>query len=321
MSLSANITNVAAYRDYVQTYAEDLIIRAFYSPKTVQMAQVHENVKGRKTLTRMKVAANKAVAWAKDFNAASDAVSFEPRHLDVIAIKRDLSFVPQEFESTYLGFMRKPGQNPGQDLPFEGFIMESILKTHAEELDAALWQAVKAGSVVGGTTPMNQCFDGFLQIIDDAVTATDIPAGQVITTPGGAISTSNVVALLETMWNALGAGYKEGRVNVFMSWTNFQKYQQGYREAFGKYVSSNKDATVTLDFSQNAILIPMPGMGSSDRIVMTPADNLAVGFDQISDQMFEFEKNKRVMDFWLDFKVGAQIAQLDEGGLVVNDLA
>jgi hypothetical protein len=320
MSLSANITAAESYRAYVQDFAQDLITRAFYTPKTAQFADVRENIKGRLTMTRLKTAANKAVAWSKDFAAATDAITFSPRHLDVVAIKRDLSFVPQEFEASYLGFMRRAGQNPGEDLPFEGFVLQALLATHAEELESAFWAGVKAGSVTPGTTPMNETFDGFLELIKDAITATDLPGAQVIATPGGSITTANVVGLLETMWNALGAGYKEGPVDIFMSWANFQKYQQGYRTDFGKYVSTNKDATVTLDFSQNARLIPMPGMGASNRIVMTPGRNLVIGYDQISDQMFEFEKNKRVMDFWLDFKVGVQIAQLDEGAIIVNDL-
>ena len=317
MALSANLTDVAAYKDYVEDFSEDLIIRAFYSPKTVANAVVHENVKGKLTLTRLKALANAARAWGPDFQPVANAVSFGPRTLEVTAIKRDLSFTPEEFESTYLGFMRKQGQNPGRDLPFEGYILDSILSTHGEELDAALWGGVKAGSIVAGTTPMNQCFDGYLEIIKDEIAATTLSA---VPTPTGAVTTANIIALLETMWGNLGAAYKETQVFVFMSWANYVKYQQAYRDAYGKYVSNNKDATVTLDFSQNAILMPMAAMGASNRIVMTPLNNLHVGFDKISDQMFEFEQNKRQMDFWMDFKVGAQIGQLDEGALIVNDL-
>ncbi len=318
--MSANLTAVQAYRDYVQDYKDELIRRAFYTPKTTMYATVEEGIKGRKTMTRIKTATGKAVAWSKDFAPATDAVIFSPRHLDVVGIKRDLSFTPQEFEASYLGYMRRNGQNPGTDLPFEAFILDSIYKTHAEELEAAFWGGVAAGTITPGTTPMAQCFDGFLEIIKDAITAAEIPGSAVIATPGGAVTSSNVVALLETMWNALGAGYKEGQVHIFMSWANFQKYQQGYRDAFGKYVSNNKDATVTLDFSQNAILVPMPGMGNSNRIVMTPGGNLGVGFDLESDQLFNMEPNKRVIDYWMDFKTGVQIGQVDEGGLIVNDL-
>ncbi len=318
--MSANITAVAAYRDYVQDFSPDLIRRAFFTPKTTMYASLLEGIKGRITMTRLKTATGKAVAWKEDFQPATDAVTFSPRHLDVVAIKRDLSFIPEKFEQSYLGFMRRVGQNPGQDLPFEQFILESILSTHGEELESAFWAGQKATTVTPGTTVMAQCFDGFLEIIADAITATEIPAGAVIATPGGAVTAANIVALLETMWNALGAGYKEGQVNIFMSWSNFQKYQQGYRDAFGKYVSTNKDSTTTLDFSQNAILVPMPGMGNSNRIVMTPGRNLHVGFDLQSDQLFQMEQNKRAIDFWMDFKVGVQIAQTDEGALIVNDL-
>jgi hypothetical protein len=269
-------------------------------------------------MTRLKFVAGKAVAYASAFSAASGAATMHARTLEVAGIKRDLSFVPQDFESTYLGQFRRPGQNAGEDLPFEAFILQAILDGHAEELETAFWQGVKANSITPGTTPMAQCFDGFLHIIADEITATNLTP---VPTPGGAITTTNIIELVESMWDGLGAGYKEGPVNIFMSWANFQKYQQAYREAYG--TNSNWDpqqALMYLDFSSQAMLVPMPGMGSSDRIVMTPGSNLHVGFDGFGDQMFQFEKNKRAMDFWMDFKVGAQIAQIDENALVVNDL-
>lgn len=317
--MSITLTDIASYQAYVQDYHDELITRAFYSPETLQHATAHEGVKGKKTLTRLKIATGKAVAWKSDFSAASGAASMHPRTLEVTAIKRDLSFTPQDFEATYLGEFRKKGQNPGADLPFEQYILQGILDGHAEELESALWQAVKAGSITPGVTPMDQCFDGVLEILKDEITATNIDP---VPTPGGSITTTTVVDLLENMWMALGAAYKKRQVLVFMSWTNYQKYQQGYRQAFG--VNSNwntLDARVKLDFSQNAILLPMPGMGESNRVVMTPTGNLHVGYDDFADAgTFDMEKNKRQIDFWMDFKVGINIAQIDEGALVVNDL-
>lgn len=318
MPLSVGLTDVASYQAYVQDFHDQLITRAFFSPKTMRYATAHEGVKGKKTMTRLKVATGKAVAWAAAFNAATDAVTMHPRTLEVAAIKRDLSFVPQDFESTYLGRFRQMGQNPGADLPFEAFILQAILDGHAEELETALWQGVKAGSVTPGTTPMNQCFDGFLEIIKDEITATNLTP---VPTPGGAITTTNIIELVEEMWDSLGAGYKEGPVNVFMSWGNFQKYQQAYRDSYGVNNNWNPEqARMMLDFSSQASIVPMPGLGTSNRIVMTPGNNLHVGYDDLGDQTFEFEKNKRAMDFWMDFKVGTQIAQVDEGALIVNDL-
>lgn len=321
MSLSAKLTDVASYQAYVQDFGDQLISKAFFSPKTVQLAAaagaVHEGVKGKKTLTTLSVASNKAVAWKSDFSAAADATVWEPRTLTVYAIKRDLSFVPQEFEDTYLGMFRARGQNPGQDMPFEGYVLNQILGKNAEEIEITLWQGARAGSVTAGTTPMNQVIDGFLELIRDAITATDL---NPVTTPGGSITTTNIIELVEEMWDNLGAAYKERAVNVYMSWANFKKYQVAYREAYGKYTAPGI-AMDMLDFNQNAKLIPMPGMGTSDRIVMTPADNLHVGYDSFADtNLFNFEQNKRVIDFYMDFKIGCQIGLLDDEVIVVNDL-
>jgi hypothetical protein len=321
MAQSATLTDVAAYQAYVQDFHDELIVRAFYSPDTVQLSTAHEGVKGKKTLTRLKFVKGKAVAWKSDFVAATGAVTLHPRTIEVEAIKRDLSFVPQEFEDTYLGEFRKKGQNPGEDLPFEGQILNSILGGHAEELEEAFWQAVKAGSITPGTTPMAECFDGFLQIIIDEITGGGIPGSAVIPVPGGAWSMVNVVETVENMWKALGPSYKKMAVDVYMSWNNFTLFNQAYRELYGFNFGSTEAARKKLDFSMNANLVALPGMGESDRVVMTPRGNLHVAYDDLSDlNMFEFEKSKRQMDFWMDFKVGVQIAQIDEAGLIVNDL-
>lgn len=321
MAQSATLTDVAAYQGYVQDFHDQLIARAFFAPETVQLSTVHEGVKGKKTMTRIKFVKGKAVAWKSDFSASTGVVTLHPRTLEVEAIKRDLSFIPQEFEDTYLGEFRKKGQNPGSDLPFEGFIMNTILDGHAEELEECLWQAEKAGSVTPGITPMIQCFDGLLTIITDEVAGGGIPGSAVIPVSGGAHTMTNIVETVENMWMALGAAYKKMAVDVYLSWDNFTLYNQSYRDQYGYNFGSTEDARRKLDFSMRANLIPMPGMGTSDRIVMTPRGNLHVGFDAFSDtNMFEFEKNKRVMDFWMDFKVGCQIGQTDEGGLIVTDL-
>lgn len=321
MAQSATLTDVASYQAYVQDFHDVLIARAFYSPETVQLSTAHEGVKGKKTLTRIKFVSGKAVAWKGDFVAATGAVTMHPRTIEVEAIKRDLSFIPQEFEDTYLGEFRKKGQAPGEDLPFEGQILNTILSGHAEELEEAFWQAVKAGSITPGTTPMAQCFDGFLQVIIDEITGGGIPGSAVVPVSGGSLTMTNMVETVENMWIALGAAYKKMPVDVYLSWNNFTLFNQAYRELYGFNFGSTQDARRKLDFSMNASLIPLPGMGTSDRIVMTPRGNLHVAYDALSDaSMFEFEKNKRQMDFWMDFKVGCQIAQIDEGGLIVNDL-
>lgn len=316
MAQAANLTDVAAYKDYVEDFGEGLIHKGFYTPKTVQNATVHEDVKGKKVLTLLDVSEELAVAWKKEFQQQDNVVTFKPRVLETTPCKIDLSFTPQDFESSYLGAQRKKGQNPGEDLPFEGYILEKILKSHAIDVDKALWKAVKAGSITPGVTKMKETFDGYLELIKDLVTA----GNTTVPTPGGAITMNNILDLLTQMWLQLDDAWKEMPVKIYGSWAHFITFNQA-RAEFLKYVSSTEEAVKKLPFSMNATWEVMPGLSGSNRLIMTPDENLHVGFDGLNDdQVFQFEKNKRVMDFWLDFKIGAQIGLSDETVLVVNDL-
>lgn len=317
MSLSANLTSVAAFRDYVEDFAPDLISKAFFQPRTIAMSTTHEGVKGKKVLTILEIAEELAVAWKSDFSAKSNAVNFVPRELDVYPMKVDLSFTPQEFESSYLGSARKKGQNAGQDLPFAGFIMEKLMARQGTSIDLAMWKAVRAGTVTPGVTPMSQTFDGYLELIKDLVTG----GLSTVATPGGSVTKTNIIELVESMWDSLGDAYKETTVALFMSWANFMLYQRAYRDEFGKYTGMQTSNQMTLDFGQNVTLYAMPGLSGSNRIIMTPVDNLHAGYDDFDDMStFQFEQSKRQMDFYMDYKLGAQIAITDDEVLVVNDL-
>lgn len=317
MPLSADLTSVAAFQGYVQEFAPELIAKAFYSPRTVQMATTHEGVKGKKVLTLLDIAAELAVAWSSSFSAKSNAAIFTPRVIEVAANKIDLSFVPQDFESTYMGMFRKKGQNPGEDMPFAGMVLDKLLAAHAKSVDKALWAAVEAGSITPGTTPMSQTFDGILQIIKDLVTA----GNATVATPGGAVTQTIIIDLIESMWDAMSEDYRDLPLGVFMSHANFMKYQRAYRDEHSHFVADKQSSRMTLDFGENVTLHAMPGLTGSDRIIMTPVENIHVAYDDFADdKTFEFEKNKRQIDFWLDFKIGVQIGLSDDDIIVVNDL-
>ncbi len=316
MPLSADLTSVAALQAYVREFSPELLAKAFYSPKTIQMVTTHEGVKGKKVLTLLDVVAELAVAWKSNFEAKADAAIFSPRTIEVSRNKIDLSFTPQDFEDTYLGMFRKKGQNPGEDMPFWGFVLDKLLMAHARSVDKALWNAVKAGSITAGTTPMSQTFDGYLELVKDLVTA----GHATVATPGGVITQGNIIDLVESMWDTVSDDYSELPIGVFMSRANFMKYQRAYRD-ISKYVVNEKANRMTLDFGDNVTLHSMPGLNGSDRIIMTPVDNLHVAYDDFNDDTaFEIEKNKRQIDLWLDFAIGAQIGFTDDDILVVNDL-
>lgn len=315
---SQQLTTATAFQGYTRDYAAELISKAFFGFKTAMIPgiNIQEGIKGQRILTET-VIADLARKWSGTFDPVSNAVNYKPRTLSVVGAKVDLSFNPQDYEASYLGAVRKRGQNPGTDMPFEGFITEKLLAKLAEEIEIAVWRGAIPGSPTA-TDVLALCFDGFLELVKDLVTG----GHAVVAVSGGAYTINNIITNLEAMFDELSPALQDSAVVACCSMANLKLYNQAYREHYGKNVVADKQAInrTMLDFG-NVTLVGLPGIGASDRIVMTPAENLVIGFDEFDDTTtFNIEQDKRNIDFWLDFKIGTQIAITDDNFLVVNDL-
>jgi hypothetical protein len=194
--------------------------------------------------------------------------------------------------------------------------MNKVMEKKAQEIEDAMWRAVAAASPAS-TDELSELFDGYLQLLTDAVTAGDITP---VATPGGSITQSNVVELIESMWDTLDAAYQDLPIGVFVNPKIWSMYQRAYRNDYSKYTDSMQTGRMKLDFC-NGEIIRTPGMGTSNRILMTPVDNLHYGYDGLDDAtVFNFEKDHRELHYWSDFKIGVQIGILEDGVVAVNDL-
>lgn len=316
MAVSTKFTDVQAFRDYVQDFAEQLIGKAFFKASTLNMITNHDGVKGKLTLTEL-ILGDLIRRWNATFAPVADTLEFTPRHLDVEAARLELQIVPQQFEESYLGYARRASFNNVEPLPFEGYIMMQVMAKAMQEIETAIWQADPAGAPAA-TDALIDVISGFLNIIadDQAGAAVLTP----VTTSGGAITTSNVITLIESMWDGLDPAYQDMPVGIFVAPHVWKKYQVAYRENYGKYTDPIQNGRMKLDFC-DAELIRTPGMGSSSRVVMTPIDNLHVGYDGLQGESMNFEQNHRALDYWWDFKLGCQIGIYAPGVVVINDLA
>jgi hypothetical protein len=309
---SVNYTSAAAFRDYVESRGEELISRIFFGFQTADLVTIHDGVKGSKILTEAIIGENLIKRWRAQFDPVSNAAEFVPRVLSTTLAKLDLSFVPQDLEATYLGDMRKKGQNP-RDYPFEEYLLDKIISKAHRELEVAIWQAIQTATPAA-LDNLNQLFDGFLHMIADAITATDLTV-----TPTGAITTTNIVDNVEKVVDSLDLDAEMEETVTFLSVRNFKWYMRRYRNEWGKYTAPTQ-MREKVDFTNNT-LVAVPGMGTSNRILVTAASNLHIGYDDITDfNMFNFEQNKRQLDFWMDLRIGAQIGMLRDGVMAVNEL-
>lgn len=318
--MSVNHSYAESFQGYVRTYAEEMFCQLFYGFKTADLAQVLEGIKGEHVLTELEIGENLARRWGKTFDPLSDAVAHKPRVLKTALNKVDFSVVPTQYEFSYLGAMRKKGQDAA-DWPFQAYVMEKVLAKLNQEFETAAWQGQEALSPAPGDY-LRQTFDGYLKIIADALTATDITA--VVT---GAITTANIIEKLRLMWEAVLPVYKENGTDIFVSYTIYDMYRKAYKDAYKvdpAYTMITEAGYRGIEYelgNGNCRIIPINGMSGSGRVVITPRENLAIGIDSASDVMFNVEQEKRELHFWMDFRMGAQIMIQKDGILVVNDQA
>lgn len=317
---STNHEYAIAFQDYVRTYADTLFCEMFYGFKTSELAQTYEGIKGEHIITQLEIGENLVRRWGKAFAPVANAATFKPRKLKTVLNKVDFEIVPQQYEASYLGAWRKKGQNPA-DWPFSAYVMEKIMKKLLQEFETAVWQGVEEASPADGDY-LRQTFDGYLQIIVEALAAGDIDA--VAT---GASTTADIIADLRLMWAQVSTPYKEGGVDILMSYALYDIYRIAYKDAYKvdpAYVQITEAGYNGVLYelgNGNTRIIPINGLSGSGRIIMTPRENLVIGIDSPADTQFNVTDDIRVLKFWMDFRMGVQILLQKNGILVVNDQA
>ena len=308
-----------AQQAYVREYADQLFGRLFYGFQTAQLATIHEGIKGEKLITEWSVGSNLARRWAKSFDPTTVG-EFKPVTLKTVLNKVDFSIVPTEYESSYLGQFRKKGQDM-RDWPFQAYIMDETMKVLNQEFEVACWQGAEEASPSAGDY-LRQTFDGYLTLIAKAITA-----GDITPVATGAITSSNAVAKFRDLWAAVDPVYKTAGVDIFVPYALYDAYRINYKDTYKidpAYVEITSAGYRGIAYelgNGNATIIPVHGMGSSGRVVITPRSNLVLGIDSPSDVMFNVKEEIRELRLWMDFRMGAQILMKRNGILVVNDQA
>lgn len=312
-------TEVIAYQAYVEKFKEDLFRQVFLKAKSIMLMTGHEGVKGRLVLTELIV--NKlARRYGDEFRGFLNT-KMVPLILEVVTNTVEHSVIPKNYEKSYVGMLRKKGQN-SDDYPKQAYILAAIVSKLAGEIENALWQAEAAG-VPAADDYMDATFDGILKQVADAITATTLTP--VAT---GTLTPANILESFEDMFAQVLPQYQELGTDIFCSYPVYNMWRKAYKllykvdAAYAKIEDSDYNGTTYTEGNNTTTIIPVAGMGSSQRVIMTPRENLHYGYDDENEwSNFDFEKNHRRLDFWTDFNIGVTIGMVRDGIWVVNDQA
>lgn len=314
------MTSADAFQAYVRDFKDDLFTKLFYGFKTAKLVSVEEGVKGERILTNLTVANNLATRWHSTFGGKTDAVAFVPRTLKTMLAKSEFAFVPTEFEQNYLGYLRKKGQDP-QDFPFEAYIVMKLRAKLAQEMENAVWQGT-VPDPIANTDNLSQLFTGFLGLITAGISGSTITPVNT-----GALLAGNILQKFRDMWNGVDIAYREEGTAILCSYANYEKYRAAYIDDRHIQPSTKPIADTNyegMEFEMGAGLtkiIPIPGMGNSNRVIITPLDNLVIGTDDAESLNFNVQDDHWERHIFGAFRLGVQFRSLESGLLVVNDQA
>lgn len=271
----------------------------------------------KNTLKLTKLSVNNGVrTYREAFDASDNDLEYSGRDLSVELLKRDIRINPLKYRSTWMSQVMQAGVNP-PDIPFAAYVFEQMAIKIAQEINDNAYLAKK-----GDGTSVATSFDGLGTKIADAIADETIKPGtglKPIAT--GVLTSGNTVAAVETLVRSMPIAYRQAGFGVICSFDSFDKYNDNYRDLFKKNYESNEDGVYYIDATSRKIkLIPCTWMGTSQRLIATPKENLLAGVDGLGDMdRIHTDIELEIIRQRVLFALGFQIRDLE--AIRVNDQA
>lgn len=303
------MTNIDAYRAFVEEFHDELITSAFRGFTSAPHLTQYSNIKGKKVFT-LGEQADVLKAFSTTYSASANNTPTVVT-LDTHRFNAEMDLVPSEFEDSYLGRFIPEGQrnDVGSIGFFRSFIDQFLLRIQ-HNMERVVWNGATGGS---GYLAV---FDGFGEQIKDAVTATSLTA--VAT---GVLDASTIIADIEGMYDQLYDPLKDDptkQVKVYVPRLWKDTYARAYRDAVTKY--TDEGTVKTTVFGTTAEIVAVDALSGTNKALVTTQDNLVVGMDSPGDSANIFIKPEHYhIEHSVTLKLGAKILRATDGYAVVND--
>ncbi len=300
--MSLNLNTMTAW---VNEHAMDMIKEAVLKGRTTDLVTVQGGIKHAATINRLATAItgqNGACGW----NAAG-TTTLDQRTITVCDIKVNEAICLNDLENYYTSVMMNPGSY-NTDIPFEQLFAENKRDQIMALVEDLIWKGDTDGS-------------GNLALCDGLITL--FAAG--ITASSSAYGTYSISGLSGTIVDTVDAMIADLNVNVidatdlhlFMGYAEYRTYAKSLRDAnLFAYTGAENQGQ---DFSQihpgtNVRVIAVRGLNNTNKFVLTPAANIYVGTDLLSDaedfKIF-YSQDFDEVRFLAKWKLGIQVAYLE----------
>jgi len=301
--MSLNLANLNAWTN---EHAMDMIKEAVLKGRTTDLVTVQGGIKYAATINRLSTAIT-GQAGACGWNTAG-TTTLDQRTITVCDIKINEAICLNDLENYYTSVMMNPGSY-NTEIPFEQLFAENKRDQIMALVEDLIWK----GDTAEGTGNLDLC-DGLITLFTAGITASS-----------SAYGTYSISGLAGEIVDKVDAMIADLNVNVidaedlhlFMGYAEYRTYAKALRDAnLFHYTGAENQGQ---DFSQihpgtNVRVIAVRGLNNTNRFVLTPASNIYVGTDLLSDaedfKIFYSQDNDEVR-FLAKWKLGVQVAYLE----------
>lgn len=301
MSLSLNTMTA-----WVNEHAMDMIKEAVLKGRTTDLVTVQGGIKHAATINRLSTDVT-GQAGACGWNAAG-TTTLDQRTITVCDIKVNEAICLNDLENYYTSVMMNPGSY-NTDIPFEQLFAEN----KRDQLMALIEDLIWKGDTVEGSGNLDLC-DGLIKLFTAGITASSSAYGTYSVSALG----SEIVDKVDAMIASLDVNVIDAEdLHIFMGYAEYRTYAKALRDAnLFHYTGAENQGQ---DFSQihpgtNVRVIAVRGLNNTNRFVLTPASNIYVGTDLLSDaedfKIF-YSQDFDEVRFLAKWKLGVQVAYLE----------
>lgn len=290
--------NVSALTAWTDEHKLDLIAKSVLKGRTIDIINLQSGIKNSATINTL----NSSVdfqAGGCGWNEAGSTV-LSQRTITVCPIKLNESTCLDTLETYYTSKMMRPGSY-NEDIPFEQLYAEEKAAQVSSFVDSLIWN--------GDTTSSGDIAlcDGFLKLMRADASVVDVTSLD--------FTASGIIDAVDSMVAAVPTDVIDhDDLTLFMGYDKYRLYAKALRDANLFHYNGQEDQGQ--EFSQvvpgtNVRVIAVKGLNAIANFVLTPAKNLYVGVDMLSDMedfaIFYSADNDEVRTR-IKFKVGVNYA-------------
>lgn len=295
-----------ALPNWIETNASDLITASVFEAMSTKLFSIQTGVTSEVAINLLDTAVKFGDGAECGFNNTVDQV-ISQRTIKPGYIKVNAEWCDKEFLDTFAHHLVKMAAG-SEELPFEQWFIEDIIKHIGEELEKAIWQGEKKA------TPATNLdyFDGLLKIM-----AKDVPAANVVSS---ALTGKDAFADVWTVYDAIPANL----INDAVIYVGRETYRNLIKDmtfnqsrialAYNYNEQMNREMEMILP-GTNTLVKAVNGLDGTGAIVACIPSHIFYGVDGVSDKetfKFWFSNDADQFRMKVAFSAGVQIARPEE---------